>query len=72
MNQVVANVTVIFCVAACIAGGIFAWWVENRPEDRADTDGHAEKKDKDADQGQDRSVKESKNPERKPGKKKEP
>ena len=35
MNEVVANITVVFCVAACIAGGIFAWWVENRPEDNA-------------------------------------
>lgn len=33
MNEVVANITVIMCVAACIAGGIFAWWVENRPGD---------------------------------------
>ena len=36
MDQVVANVTVVFCVAACIAGGIFAWWIENRPGSEAD------------------------------------
>ncbi len=46
MNQMVANVTVIFCVAACIAGGIFAWWVENRPGDDAE-DQAAEKGDTD-------------------------
>lgn len=50
MNQIVANVTVIFCVAACIAGGVFAWWVENRPGDDAE-DQAAEKgnTDKNAD-----------------------
>ena len=37
MNQVVANVTVVLCVAACIAGGVFAWWVENRPGDKTET-----------------------------------
>ena len=39
MNQVVANVTVVLCVAACIAGGIFAWWVENRPGEQSENTG---------------------------------
>ncbi|MBP3206552.1 MAG: hypothetical protein J6M66_14155 [Lachnospiraceae bacterium] len=45
MNQIVANVTVILCVAACIGGGIFAWWVENRPGNE-ETQGEDQKSSK--------------------------
>lgn len=42
MNEVFANVTVWFCVAAVVAGGIFAWWVEHRPDpdEKGDPNAH--------------------------------
>ncbi|MBR1852344.1 MAG: hypothetical protein IJ794_04075 [Lachnospiraceae bacterium] len=72
MNQVVANVTVIFCVAACVFGGIFAWWVENRPEDGAGTDGYDERIDKNEEQEPNHIIKESETTEKKHGKREKP
>ena len=31
MSEIIKNITVILCVVLCVAGGIWAWWIENGP-----------------------------------------
>lgn len=31
MSEIIKNITVVLCVVLCLAGGVWAWWVENSP-----------------------------------------
>ena len=53
MSEIIKNITVVLCVVLCLAGGAWAWWVENGPAKEGKNGSGKEKDDvPDKDSGQ--------------------